>query len=241
MSDIYGYVYEIRCVINNKFYIGQHKGAYNLDYYGSGLLIRRAFEKYGKDSFERPKIISTAEDKISLCTQEIYWIAEYRRRYGKENVYNIMIGGNGGDIITNNPNRDIINQRRRKSLLGRKVTGETRQKIRLSMIGKNVGKHHTEESKQRISKKLRGVPKKPFSEEHKQNISNSQIGRKRGPFSEEHKQNLKSARKNNPHKINCPCGCCRAKRGENMFKVKSTKRQEEMLGDFNLKKIREHN
>lgn len=50
---MYGYIYKTTNLINNKIYIGKHKSnLFDINYYGSGKIIRRALNKYGKDSFK---------------------------------------------------------------------------------------------------------------------------------------------------------------------------------------------
>lgn len=53
-SEFYGFVYMTTNLINGKRYIGQRKyyGKHQ-DYLGSGHLLRRAVEKYGKENFSR--------------------------------------------------------------------------------------------------------------------------------------------------------------------------------------------
>ena len=45
-----GYVYEWINTLNGKWYIGSHDGS-NPNYTASGILINRAFDKYGMDAF----------------------------------------------------------------------------------------------------------------------------------------------------------------------------------------------
>ena len=55
-----------------------------------------------------------------------------------------------------------------------------------------LGKHHTEETKQKISKARKGMR---FSEEHRENISLAKKGKSWGHHSEEYKERLKKERK----------------------------------------------
>ena len=51
-SDVYGYIYVTENLVNNKKYVGQHKGnKKDMSYFGSGVLIRKAIEKYEKSNF----------------------------------------------------------------------------------------------------------------------------------------------------------------------------------------------
>jgi group I intron endonuclease len=56
-------VYQIENTVNNKYYIGLHKGdIYSDYYYGSGKLIKQAVNKYGRGKFTR-QVIATFENK----------------------------------------------------------------------------------------------------------------------------------------------------------------------------------
>ena len=45
-------IYKITNLINNKIYIGKDTTS-DPNYFGSGLLINRAFKKYGKENFTK--------------------------------------------------------------------------------------------------------------------------------------------------------------------------------------------
>ncbi len=61
------------------------------------------------------------------------------------------------------------------------------------------GKHLSEEAKQKISAKLKGRKKGPFTLAHRRAISCALKGKKRGPLSEEHKQKLREAKQGFRH------------------------------------------
>ena len=45
---MYGYVYETINLVNNKKYIGKRvKSKFDINYKGSGKILKQAFEKYG--------------------------------------------------------------------------------------------------------------------------------------------------------------------------------------------------
>ena len=58
----YFYLYKTTNLINNKFYIGVHAShkEHDLNYFGSGVAINRAIEKYGIENFKN-EIISYHE------------------------------------------------------------------------------------------------------------------------------------------------------------------------------------
>ena len=90
-------------LINNKFYIGKDvKNDEN--YYGSGKIIKESIKKYGKDNF----IKITLEECLNLeglNSREIYWINFFKStKYG----YNIGLGGDGGDTISNHPEEMVV-------------------------------------------------------------------------------------------------------------------------------------
>lgn len=98
-------IYKITNNINNKIYIGKDTTDDNY-YYGSGILIKRAIDKYGKDNFTK-EIVEELDDYCELSIREIHWI-NYYNSTNLEIGYNISSGGDGGDTISNHPQRDEI-------------------------------------------------------------------------------------------------------------------------------------
>lgn len=98
-------IYKIINCLNYKVYIGKDTSS-DPNYYGSGVILIRAIKKYGIENFTK-EIIDTAETKDDLSEKEKYWISFYNSTE-REIGYNISKGGDGGDTISNNPNRDII-------------------------------------------------------------------------------------------------------------------------------------
>lgn len=96
-------IYEIKNIVNDKIYIGKDT-TNRSSYYGSGVLIKRAIEKYGKKNFTK-KIIDIADNNEELSKKEIYWIQEYRKNHI---LYNITNGGDGGDTLSCHPDIDNI-------------------------------------------------------------------------------------------------------------------------------------
>lgn len=89
------YIYKTTNLINGKFYIGKSEKPINesTTYYGSGILLKKAIKKYGKDNFKK-EIIDTANDILGLDEKEQYWIDITK---AKLIGYNIADGGTGGN------------------------------------------------------------------------------------------------------------------------------------------------
>lgn len=97
---MYGYIYLTTNLLNNRMYIGKHKSdIYDKSYYGSGKILLQAIAKYGIDNFKN-EILYIANDEDELNNKEIEYIDFYRNKFGKL-LYNIAIGGNGGDTFSN--------------------------------------------------------------------------------------------------------------------------------------------
>lgn len=108
----YGYIYKTSNLINNRIYVGQHKGEFDYTYYGSGFLIKKALNKYGKNSFKL-EVIVYAKDSNKLNELEKIYIKEYRNLLGKSNVYNICNGGQ--NICTPEIAKKIVATRRKNN------------------------------------------------------------------------------------------------------------------------------
>lgn len=89
-------VYKVINLINNKIYIGKDSKN-DPEYMGSGLLIIKAFKKYGKHKFKK-EILSFCESEQDMCNSEIFWINKLNST-DKSIGYNIALGGNGGGFI----------------------------------------------------------------------------------------------------------------------------------------------
>lgn len=98
---MYGFIYITTNHINGKRYIGQKKYDKNGNwkkYLGSGVHLKRAIKKYGKEHFSK-EIIEECELKEQLDEREKYWISFYNAVNSNE-FYNIASGGDGGDTIS---------------------------------------------------------------------------------------------------------------------------------------------
>lgn len=162
---MYGYIYKTTNHINGKIYIGQHKTTndeIDASYYGSGLYLTRAIQKYGVENFSC-EVICWCENKDELDQKEIEWISLLNAT-DHSIGYNIQTGGVGGfsHIDTageNNPMFGVHRHGEDNPNYGHRWTDE--QRLAKSEMIKNKGGHHgannpmfgkrhTPESKQRM-------------------------------------------------------------------------------------------
>jgi len=140
MTEVKKYIiYKIINTLNNKVYIGKHE-TYDIDdkYFGSGVILKMAIKKYGKENFIK-NIIEFCENLDHLNEREIYWINNIDSITPKG--YNINIGGKGGDNFTNNPNKEIIRLKMTQNRKPKIYTDADREKYRQRMLGTKLPNH----------------------------------------------------------------------------------------------------
>lgn len=117
-------MYCIYCIsnkINGHRYIGQHKYEDESNpmgkYKGSGLLLHKAYEKYGIENFETEILYKRVRDKATIDAMEVWAIEKYKPEY------NIAKGGSGGDIYSalSDEAKKVHNDKLSKALKGRKA------------------------------------------------------------------------------------------------------------------------
>lgn len=159
---MYGYIYITTNLLNGKKYIGQHRATqFDDKYIGSGIYLTRAINKWGRNNFSC-KVLEVCNTKSELDTREIYWINKFNAMVS-ENFYNISTGGTGGNLGY------LANQKRSQTIMGHRVSEETKQKMSVSAMGHivsnetreklrkaNIGKKCSEETKQKMRKSMRG-------------------------------------------------------------------------------------
>ena len=96
-------IYKITNTKNGKVYVGKTNGKREY-YFGSGKLLKRAIEKYGKESFTIEVIEECSDDVAN--EREMFWIRNLNTIV--PNGYNISLGGEGGDTISHNPRKASI-------------------------------------------------------------------------------------------------------------------------------------
>src|ERR1035437_2151866 len=91
-------IYKTTNLINDKIYVG--KDATNdPKYLGSGFILRRAIERYGKNNFKK-ETIEECNSLEELSQRELFWIDNLNST-NKKIGYNIAKGGLGGDTFSN--------------------------------------------------------------------------------------------------------------------------------------------
>ena len=159
---------------NGKVYIGfdsswpnrlrVHKSASKKEDYK----FYRAIRKYGWDNFEWSVIYQSKDKQHTLKQMETHFIYEYN---SMKNGYNSTLGGDGcfGMILSEESKRKISQGNK----IPKPQTPE-HLKNRIESLKKNpnafmgmLGKNHTDETKSKMSKASKGIPK---SEEHKSKL-----------------------------------------------------------------------
>lgn len=179
------YIYKTINLLNGKVYIGKSCKTFNINYLGSGKIIKQAVKKYGKNNF-KVELIEICSSIEMLNQREIFWIDFY-----KENSYNIALGGTGGDIVSLLPNKSDIYKKISKTnsikMLGHNVSDSTRKKISDSSkkwnenlshqervvlnqkISESMKKYYSENKHHSLGKKLSDIHKQKLSEIAKKN------------------------------------------------------------------------
>ena len=163
-------IYKTTNLINGRFYIGKQIDD-DIEYLGSGKILRLAIKKYGKDNFKKEILEICNSDELD--EREKYWINYYNAADGNDG-YNITTGGNGGDVMRNNPDRDIIREKISNTLKCHSVSEETRIKMSNSKKGKKFSESH----KSALSKNHVGMTGKKHSDETKKILSEKNKGKK---------------------------------------------------------------
>jgi hypothetical protein len=170
------YIYKITNNANQKYYIGAHKTTnINDNYFGSGVALKRAIEKYGKENFTK--------EIICFCkTENDMYIKEKELVILNENSYNMTRESHGGfshiDIFgDNNIMRKSKEAREKVSIKMKQIRNDPFKKNYLNSISKrnlekailkNTGKKRPEHS---ILMKQKGQLKEKWDKD-KENMRN---------------------------------------------------------------------
>lgn len=121
------YIYLTENLLNNKKYIGKHKGKQDDDYIGSGIVLKKAIEKYGKENFK--KTILEVATEVNIDELEKKWIKQFDA-FNRDDFYNLTYGGDGGNTMAHLPIEEISKKRgnwyQKLSISERKKLGKKR-------------------------------------------------------------------------------------------------------------------
>ena len=170
----YHFIYKTTNLLSGRYYIGMHStDDLNDGYLGSGTLLRRALNKYGKENFkiEFLEFVNSREE-LAAREKEIVSLQEI----AKKECMNLKVGGEGGY----SSDKHVENRQRARAEGHRKyfdsikndpdLYKEHGQKISRKKKGQKgtfKGKHHSEETKKKMS-----ISKKSSTK----GINNSQYG-----------------------------------------------------------------
>ena len=148
------YIYLIKNQQNKIVYIGQQIGTKSIEEYkGSGLLLNRAYKKYGEDCFKREIIEYCSINELN--DKEKLYIKQYNTKF--PHGYNLTEGGDGMKGYQYNDNQKYNIS---KAKIGQKYPKEHGEKIRQSKLGKKRDQNtinkiiHTKASKHNIQPDL---------------------------------------------------------------------------------------
>lgn len=224
---MYGYIYLTTNLINNKKYIGKKKSDIFLGnkYLGSGIALNSAIEKYGRSNFT-VELVDMADSLEELNEKEKFYIEKYNAVLSEE-YYNIANGGDGGIVWgteENHPSKHTDRAGEKNPSYGKHwyTNGEINIYLRETDIvpdgfyrgctrirGRKKGCFkHSDETKKKISKSLKGRKMSPESIEkiknyylnmtdeqkniRSENCRKRQLGKK---YTDEHKNNISKALK----------------------------------------------
>lgn len=155
-------IYLTTNLINGKKYIGKDINN-RPGYLGSGIYIKQAIQKYGKENFKKT-ILEYCISKKHLMEREEYWLNKFDAENNSE-FYNKTNKAFGNSGQTEEGKRKISISRK-----GWKPTEEQKLKMSKSKKGHPM---YTEEWKQKISQSTKGIKK---SEDFKKWQSENQKG-----------------------------------------------------------------
>ena len=148
-------IYKTTNLKNDKFYVGKDSNN-NPKYLGSGTLLIKAINKYGRKNFKK-EILEFCSSQKELNKREIFWIKTLNAT-DRNIAYNIKEGGEGGPLDDNT-----------KMLISKALTGRTLSEEHK----KNLSRTFSEEHKKKISEKhhdVSGSANPMFGKKHSQKV-----------------------------------------------------------------------
>lgn len=129
---MYHFIYKTINSLNKKYYYGAHSTV-NIDdgYLGSGVALKKAIQKYGKENFYR-EIVEFCNGENEMYLKEEKIVAEH---YKKKECYNMNVGGKGGWNYVNSNGINLgDNNIMRKSEEVREIVSQKGKQIKKSNL-----------------------------------------------------------------------------------------------------------
>lgn len=174
------YIYKITNNINGKIYIGKRSCKCDIivdTYFGSGIALKSAIKKYGKENFTKTILNICESDKEAYEIEKKIVDIDFLKR---TDTYNLCGGGIGPGFGEVHPS------------FGKPLSEETKLKISVNHSRHFKGKHHSQESKEKLSINCVSFKGKHHTDESKTKMSISQTGKR---HSEETKLKMSVAKK----------------------------------------------
>lgn len=185
MSTKIGLIYVITNKINNKKYVGFTTNLKNTiarhihrAEIGHRYLLSNAIRKYKWKNFNVEVILESKDYKYVKDVMEPYFIKELNTFYESKHGYNMTLGGEG----TFGYKRTLEEREKiSKRFKGKKLSDERKKQISKATSGENnpnFGKHHSAETRAKISAANIGKPGYKWTEEQKRIASERRRGMK---------------------------------------------------------------
>lgn len=186
------YVYLTTNNINGMKYIGKHCGELDDSYLGSGTILKRAIEKYGKKNFTK-SILYISKNDIENSEKEKEFIALYQATSSPE-FYNLHEGGRGGNTTAGYSQEEKealrrklseVNKGEKNGMYDKHHSEETKAYLSYwAEFERDNSVYRTEEFRQKMSELTKGENNgmygKKHTEESKQKMSKNSIGKTAG-------------------------------------------------------------
>jgi group I intron endonuclease len=191
-------VYETRCIVSGKIYVGVHRQDEDgFDgYLGSGKALARAIKKHGDENFERRTLDEFSTEAEAYAREAEIVTEEFCKR---KDTYNMKPGGFGGGPLEHSA--ESI-EKIRRARLGRKHSAEARENMRRAQNTPearersrqaNLGKKRSPEARENM-RRAQSTP------EARERNRQAHLGKKRSPETREkmrRAQNTPEARERN--------------------------------------------
>lgn len=174
-------IYITTNIKNGKKYLGKDTKN-DPNYLGSGVILKLAIKKYGKENFKK-EIIEVCQDQNELKLREKYWLDFYDAGNNRM-FYNWHNHSTGSPKGKKHPNykKPLSNYARRKLSefnRGKVLSEETKRKMSESQTGEKnhmFGKTHSNEARLKLRNANIGTKNPMFGKSHSQEIR-SKMGR----------------------------------------------------------------